>query len=572
MIMVMAYFLLLGSVSNQYLYAVIFINISVTLFTLGYDQIVVAAAIKSNRALHDAPYIIRWHLRYILSLVIIGSIWGSWAILFIEPIQGDFLNLTKQANPTALYVCAMVTVSGLAIALGVVPTIFLSFALCIMLPYTIILLVHPATNYNWMGYGSTICLVTACFLAWQTYQRSMHTLSLQYENTALLKDLREEGLALIKANKDKSRFLAAASHDLRQPLHTSNLLLGVLEGELNTDKQRDRLEHLKQAIDAQTQLLNSLLNVSQLDAGLIKAAPSHTPLNEIISGLGHEFNTEATKQNRRFIIKNAKVTAFTDKILLQRVLRNLLTNAFRHTQYCTIKLGIQAHEKHISIYVKDSGQGISEDEADNIYSEFYQLNNPERDRNKGLGLGLSIVKRLCDLLNHPISMQSTINIGTCFTIEVPYGQPTKVELETPDTRPSLIIPFTGQHILVIDDEKSVIDAMEMAAQQWSCHFSSATSAEEALKVVKAGAKPDILISDYRLPNKQTGLDCIQAIRLIAGKDIPALIISGDTDPKILKLINDSELIFLHKPVKLAQLRIAITQLLQATPSLNRSQL
>ena len=562
LIMVMAYFLLKNSVPPYYLYTVILLNITVTLGVLAHDHLVRSVTIKNGRALHDNDHIIRCHIQYIIALGVIGAIWGSSAILFIDSIHGDFFNLTTQANPTALYICAMVGSSGLAIALGAVPSVFFSLTFCMMVPYTGVLLLHPATNYNWMGYGSVICLMTIIFLGWRIYQNSIRTLTLQHENTTLMGDLKAESLALAKANKDKSRFLAAASHDLRQPLHTSSLLLGILQEELTTKNQKDRLKNLKQAVEAQTELLNALLNVSQLDAGIVKANPAHIQLNNALTELENEFKPEAAEQDRELAVEKTDLIALTDKVLLQRILRNLLTNAFRHTKACPINLGVQRTEKHINIYIKDSGPGISEQETDNIYSEFYQLNNPERDRNKGLGLGLSIVKRLCDLLDHPISMESTLNVGTCFTITVPHGQSEKVKHKQTNSTFDLNLPIAGHHIMVVDDEKGVIDAMRVAVEQWSCQFSFAYSVEDALTLIKAGETPDMLISDYRLPNEQTGLNCIKSIRAALNEDIPALLISGDTDPEILTLISDSQLNCLHKPVKFAQLRIAVTRLLK----------
>lgn len=565
MVMAMVYFLLRGQVPDRFLFPVLLINIVVTTVFFAYDRFMTPRLIADGRALTDSGSIKRWHLRYIISLCIIGLVWGSSSALFINPIDGDFLNLTEQATPTALYVSSMVAVSGLAIALGVVPSVFLGFCLFTMLPYIAVLLIHPAANYNWMGYGSIICLMTALFLAWQTCSRAINTLRLQRKNTLLMGDLKAESQALAKSNKDKSHFLAAASHDLRQPLHTMGLFLGILQDQLTTSIQRGTLDNLQLAVDAQSQLLNGLLDMSQLDAGIININLTHFPLTEALKELETEFKLEAKEKNLELIIEGNDLVALTDKVLLQRILRNLLSNALRHTNTGRIHLYSEQDGDAINISVQDSGSGIPEHETENIYSEFYQLNNPERDRSKGLGLGLSIVKRLCSMLDHSISVVSDTKVGTCFTLQIREGQLNKVINYSSVTKNEISRPIAGHHIMVVDDELSILNAMKTMAEQWSCEFSGASSMEGALELIESGACPDVLVSDYRLPNFQTGLSCIESIRLALGKEIPALLISGDTDPEILRKINESKLRLLHKPVKFAQLRIALTQLLKTQP-------
>ena len=560
----MAYLLLKDTASTQALYLVLFLSISITLGFFAYDRVVTGAAIKNGQHLNDETYIARWHLRYVINLGLIGIIWGSFAILFIEPIRGNFFDLSQQFAPIAIYVSAIITVGSLALALGIVPCVFISFALCAMFPYLGILLLHPAVQYHWMGYGAIIYLIAVFYLARLTYQRSINTLTLQQKNTVLQGHLEAESLALTKASIDKSLFLATASHDLKQPLHTSILLLGILQDELTTEKQKSRLANLKQAIEAQTELLSSLLSVSQLDAGIIKATPSHLPLSDVLMEMRNEFTPEAATQSRELVIDTTNVTVITDKILLERILRNLLTNAFLHTKSCPIRLGVDQKSDHVEVYVSDMGSGISDQKANHIYSKFKRSNNAERGCYEGTGLGLSIVKRLCDLLDHPITLSLTPNVSTCFTIKIPYGQAEKVSLSLPDKTTDLGFSIAGRHIMVIDDEKGTIDAMRVVVEKWSCQFSCAYSTDEALALIDAGEVPDILIADYLLADNKTGLDCIKAVRLALRNDIPALIITGSTDPKMLALIKACELHFLNKPVNLAQLRVAVTHLLKSS--------
>ncbi len=563
------YFLLKDLVAQYLLNWVLLGNVVMTAIFIAYDHrsmrkpwIREAAQVLDD----EQRRFIHWaHIRYIVTMAMIGCVWGSTSLLFIDSLSSDFLNLSLHAVPTAVFVILMVTVSGLSIALGIVPSVFISFALPIMLPMTGILLWHPDPNYNWMGSGTLICLFTAIFLARIAHQNMQNMLKLQHQNSVLLKDLKVQTRASEKANTDKSRFLAAASHDLRQPLHTVSLFLGILQAESASEKQQGTLDNLQQAVDALSELLNSLLDISRLDAGNVSVHARYFPLQEALDKLDNEFALAASAKSLLLCIDDSDAVVFSDPILLQRILRNLLSNALIHTGGDTAKqtkvhVFVEVCEAQVFIHIKDTGPGIPDNEKENIYSEFHQLKNPERDRNKGLGLGLAIVKRLSNLLNHPLALRSNPGEGCCFSLQLPSGSHDQItplssdEVDKPDN------PIAGSHILVVDDEPGILKAMQALIEQWDCHFSAAHSVQEALEQVQSGMHPDVLISDYRLPGEQTGLDCIQQIRAVLKRDIPALLISGDTAPEVLKTIRTSGLELLHKPVKPAQLRIAITRI------------
>lgn len=557
---VIAYFFFNSIIPHTILYPILLINMVVTVIAIGYDSYITPKAIKNGIALTSQSFIRFAHYRYALVVGFSGVVWGSSALLFLDPINKDYLDLSQQAIPTAIFLLLMVTTLGLSPVFGIVPSVFASYALPTMMPMLIILMSHSSPIYHWVGLGTVICLLTAMYLAWMSYRTAVMMFKLQHENIELVRDLEIQTQSSEKANKDKSRFLAAASHDLRQPLHTAGLFIGILQSEPTSEQQKQTLQNLQKAVDTQSELLNSLLDISKLDADNIVAKPVHIHLYELLVNIANEFKLEVNQKQLSLKVDFSDAVVLTDPSLLKRILRNLISNAIRHTEIGLIHIFCVQEKEQLLLSLRDTGTGIPEAEKENIFSEFYQLNNPERDRNKGLGLGLAIVKRLCVLLNHDITLQSSIDEGSCFTVTLPLGELINVASQQSNESASVMNPISGNHIMVIDDEAEILKAMQGLVESWLCQFTPASSAEDALEIIKSGCQPDIIISDYRLP-KQTGLECIQTIRDILSNDIPALLISGDTDPEVLNKIRQSKLQLLHKPVKPAQLRIAITHLL-----------
>jgi signal transduction histidine kinase len=562
---VLAYFIFNNVIPHNILYPILILNLFITVIVEGYDLYVTPKAIKNGTALTNQRFIRFTNYRYIFVIGFTGLVWGSGALLFLDPINKDYLDLSQQAIPTALFLLIMVTALGLSPVFGIVPSVFLSYTIPAILPMTIVLMSHANPVYHWVGYGTVICLLTALFLAWMSYRTAIMMFKLQHENADLLKGLEIQTQVSEKANKDKSRFLAAASHDLRQPLHTAGLFIGILQAEPTSKQQKQTLQNLQKTVDVQSDLLNSLLDISKLDADNIIAKPVHIYIYKLLVDIANEFRLEINHKQLSLKVDFCDAVVLTDPALLQRILRNLISNAVCHTKTGSIHIICTQDKKQLLLSIHDTGPGIPDAEKENIFSEFYQLNNPERDRNKGLGLGLAIVKRLCSLLDHDITLQSTIGEGTCFTVHLPLGNSDNVVAEQANTSDSVMNPISGNHILVVDDEANILNAMQGLIESWSCQFTPAYSAEDAIEIIKSGCRPDIIISDYRLP-KQTGLECIKTIRGLLSNDIPALLISGDTDPEILNKIRQSNLQLLHKPVKPAQLRIAITHLLTMTIS------
>jgi len=380
----------------------------------------------------------------------------------------------------------------------------------------------------------------------------------QRELSRLVDELRSGKLE----RKAKDSFIAAASHDLRQPLHALGLFLGATEKHVRNEEGRDALDEAKRCAAELNKLFNSLLDLSRLDAGVVEVNKNDFELGRLLHVLEQELSVSAVQGGVEFAVEEDHGYVYTDALLFSRIIRNLVDNALIHSGASAVKIVCQARGEHMRVTVSDDGSGIPVHEHAEIFSEYYQLKNPERDRSKGLGLGLSIVKRLCNLLDIDVSMESGIGAGTSFHLDVPIGHEIENERHTAvHTTPDLQ-GFRGALIAVIDDEANIRRGMDTVLRGLDFKTISAESANMLItKLRRRGLKPDLLIADYRLRENQTGDVAIHRVRAAMKVDFPAMIITGDTSPARVHEASSSGFELLHKPVEPEALLKVINRLL-----------
>lgn len=396
----------------------------------------------------------------------------------------------------------------------------------------------------------TYSLVTANRRAARLLETSEKT---QTELTIAIDELRSGKLE----SKAKDSFLAAASHDLRQPLHALGLFLGALEKHVRP-QGRATMKMAQKSSTALTKLLSSLLDISRLDAGVVKVSKKNFPLRESITTLKQEFQATAADANMRLDFAKTQETVFTDRILLDRVLRNIIENALIHSKGSVLNLRSKRNGDQLVLQISDDGKGIPQTQHDDIFSEYYQIGNPERDRSKGLGIGLSIVKRLSQLLELDLNFNSTLNNGSTFTLHLPLAK-TNTARTNADKAAMQIVPI-GKSIMVaiIEDEEEIRQGMEIMLNDNGYMCISAESAEELLAALDSESLiPDILVTDYRLRENKTGVQAVHTIGAKLDQTLPAIIITGDTSPNRVKEATESGFTLLHKPVEPKELLTAI---------------
>lgn len=396
-----------------------------------------------------------------------------------------------------------------------------------------------------------------------TYRSLCETIRLRQENSDLVQDLREQRDRARAADQAKSRFLAAASHDLRQPIHALGLFVGALaalaeRGPVDARQARDIATRLRAMLGNLGDLLNGLLDISRLDAGVVPVAREPISLRKLFGDLQGEFAGTASERNLRWRVRESRLWVDSDPLLLRRVLDNLLSNAFRYTRSGSVLLGCRRRGRELEIQVIDTGVGIHSSQQEVIFDEFVQLHNAERDRKQGLGLGLAIVRHTARLLGHRLILRSLPGRGSVFSLRLPLAEaPLQV---APPAEPGERGPGLG--IMVVEDQYDVLHALCNLLEVWGHRVYPGTSAllacQRHIEASHRGHAPvDLILTDYRLGEGQTGADAIRRIRGYLSRRVPALIVTGDTSPERIREAAASGSQLLHKPLDTDQLRAAI---------------
>lgn len=411
---------------------------------------------------------------------------------------------------------------------------------------------------------------------WATLNRSI---ALAYENQALVEQLKHQAEQLnqttrvaLDANTAKTKFLAAASHDLRQPVQALNLFVEVLSGTALDDKQITMVQHIRAASQASRDMLDTLLDYSRIEAGVMTPKPRITLLAPMLRALDEEFGPQADSRQLIYRTRDTDCVAMCDPTMTTLILRNFVSNALRYTHTGGILVCARRRGGEVMVQVIDTGVGIAPVHWQEVFKEFRQLGNEERDRQKGLGLGLAIAKGLAQSMGARIELNSRLGHGSVFTLCLPeavmpiaQGGPAA---RIPKPNPKGLIrsseamrktsPLAGMKVLVVDDEKSVRLSMQALLESWGCVVRAAHGLDDALALfVNEAFAPQLLVTDYRLREGVTGGDVISAMRNALTTPLPAIIVTGDTDPQRIREAASHTATLLHKPVSALALQDAM---------------
>jgi len=417
----------------------------------------------------------------------------------------------------------------------------------------------------------TVNLVLTLRTGVQQNKRLTQSLILQFENEFLASRLKEQIEATRRASEEKTRFLAAASHDLRQPMHAIALFGAVTEQALSGQPEKRNAEYLLRAVDALGSSLDAMLDVSRLDAGAMSVESKALELDVILLALDRTFSPQAEQKGLALRVRTSGLWVRSDAHLLHRMLSNLIDNALKYTRRGGVIVRARALGDTVQVEVRDTGIGIAPDQLGQIFEEFYQINNPGRDRARGLGLGLSIVKRLSHLLRHPVLVDSRPNRGTRLRVMVQKAEAVvtlPADLLLKDLSPAVRRPSDAPHlperILLIEDEAEIRAAMIELLHGHSIDVVAVASEAEALEVLsrpEAASRPfSMLLCDFRLADGEDGLEVGLCLRERLGPAVPLLLITGETAPERLRRARVAEVPMLFKPVSAAALLKAIAEL------------
>jgi signal transduction histidine kinase len=502
----------------------------------------------------------RWERYWVAGSALSGLIWAAAGIFFFVP---------ESPLHQALLISSIFAITAVAVPL--LATHAPSF-------YVFIFPVLLATIGRSAWEGDTLHLLLA-FMAsavmvgtlavGRKYQALLTgSLRARFENEMLAARLQEKNVELERArsiseqaSRAKAQFFAAANHDLRQPLHAMGLFAAALAEKTHEPEVAKVVSSIGESVDALESLFNELLDLSKIDSGAIKPNLCDFALHPLLDRLQMNMQPDAFEKGLQLRLRSREFFVRTDPILLERILGNLICNAIRYTSSGGILVGLRKRGESLSIEVWDSGPGIPEDQHGRIFEEFYQIGNPARDRRKGLGLGLSIVKRLSQLLDLPLFMRSRPGRGTMFRIDVPLA-PAAAPLVEAAARPVLKSGFSGKKILVIDDEAAVLDGMAALLESWGAQAITCATLEEATQAASALPRaPDLIVADYNLREGAFGSAAIQLVRRHFAQEIPAIMVTGSTTPERILEARAMGYHFLLKPVMPAKLRTLINFML-----------
>lgn len=504
-----------------------------------------------------------WDRLYLVAVFVTGIAWGAAGFLLYPPDNTVYqVTLAFVIGGISSSATASLAARQIAVVLAVCPALLIASTR---------FLFDGTEGHIEMGVLLLLYLAVLMNIGRAMHRQIVDALSLRFENQALVaslensvKDLEVASGIAEQSNRAKTRFLASASHDLRQPVHAMTLFVSALARRLAEDeKSQELIAKINRSLDSVRGLLDSLLDISKLDAGIVHVREERIDLRVLLDQVVNEFAGEAEENS--LYLRAAGPTTFVDSdlVLLGQIIRNLTANSIRYTKSGGVLVAVRKSGGTARIEIWDTGVGIKTEDQEEIFQEFFQLRNISSDQQGGLGLGLSIVRRTCDLLNCKIELMSEFGKGSRFVVTLPLAEDQAQRASHLDMHaPDMSVGQNASHVLLIEDDPLSADALKGLLESWGykCALTDGL-AGVAEAIGTLGSRVDLIISDYRLADGETGDHVAKEVRSQVGKDTPVLIVTGDTGPDRLLDIRETGFDLLHKPVQPAELRAIARHLL-----------
>ncbi len=493
------------------------------------------------------------------SMMLVSTLNG----LLLSGIIYTHLDLSQHSHVYLIATIFVMSMYGSSIVAAPCKAVHTAWTLASVLPLSLWFAIAGDTELRTLGLMLLAAgIPVSLLLNHYYYEMNEKSFRLRMENLDLIKQVSAAKERAEQANQEKSNFLTATSHDLRQPLHALDLFLGALSNTAINQAQQALVGKAQQSSRSLAELLNALLEIAQLDSGNL--TPQHTPfdLGQLLRTLATEFSPQLKQQEITLSTHLPSLPIYSDPLLLARMVRNLLTNAVKHSQADQITITLHKTKERAHIEIGDNGIGIPCTNQKKIFSEFHQLQNSERDRNKGLGLGLAIVKRLATLLDCTVHLHSEQAKGCHFRITLPRTNNERLSADTEQTPVEAAdCDVSDLFVVLIEDDHEVREAMRLLLKQWHCELLAGESLEaiETEFNTHAYPTPDILLVDYRLPQGKTGLEAVTRLQERFKQPIPAIMVTGENEASALRQLEQAGHTVLRKPVAAEQLQQALAQ-------------
>ena len=476
----------------------------------------------------------RWLLRSNIGTLVAGVFWGftGWAFY----VEGSGLQQTG-----LIIIVYTFCVVGIPV-LSIQPRIYLAFGALSFLPL-VVRIASVGDSYSYQLAGELVLIISFTTILARTYRQALQrAIDLKVQADELLVQLRIEKQAAEAArqeaevaNRAKTQFFTAASHDLRQPLHAMGLFAEALRQRVHEPEVAQLVNSINESVDALEGLFSELLDITRIDNGGVEVHEQHFVVSDILRKLRLSFEPGAFEKGLSLRLRSGERVVFADPLLVERILRNLVSNAIRYTNDGSVLVSCRQRGDRVLLQVWDTGIGIPDAERVRIFEEFYQVPNTgvvSPEQRKGLGLGLAIVKRLAELMRAPLSVRSQAGRGTVFTLELPVGKAPRALAPPVPGKGPVGITLEGRLVVIVEDEPAVRGGLEVLIKGWGASIASfdsvAASSKWALESDPTIVKPDLLIVDYRLEDGLNGVDAIKALRARFGAAVPAILVTGST--------------------------------------------
>jgi two-component system, sensor histidine kinase len=562
---------LAGNIAGMSVIAMLFWGVTsarvMTLWLTAFALMLLTRVMLGQRFKRSQPITERqwvfWQRTWNLGTLSSAAMWGATAWVFYpggQSIQQIGLIIT-------IYTLSVAVVPVLATQ----PRVFLAFGALCFLPMAA-RIASEGTTYGYELAGILVLVFALTTVLARSYRQALRraidlkllgdslTEQLQIEKRAA-EDARSEAEV---ANRAKTQFFTAASHDLRQPLHAMGLFAEALRQKNHDAEVAHLVNSINESVDALEGLFSELLDITRIDSGGVEVHAEHFAMSDILRKLRLHFEPVAFEKGLALRLRGGQHMVHADPLLVERILRNLVSNAIRYTVDGTVLVSCRRRGDSVLLQVWDSGMGISEEQQARVFEEFYQVPSVKKTaahERKGLGLGLAIVKRLADLLHAPLKMQSQLGRGTVFSLELPVGKSARQTMPNLGTKSSLQLTLQNRLIVVVEDEPAVLAGLEAVLKSWGASLAAFNSVSACLEWARSSdatrVQPDLLIVDFRLEDGHTGVEVITALRSHFKQKIPAVVVTGSTMTGHEQEAQDLDFHLLIKPVVPNKLRAMI---------------
>lgn len=498
----------------------------------------------------------RWFTLFLLLCVAHCASWAYLSWVYMSTPTPATMNLVL-----AVYVAVN---AGALVLYSPIWLYELSILLIMGVPIAVRLTNSPVFHEHILGLASVAyicCMGVFSFFASRAVQ---YSISVHFVNQDLVEKLNLQTQRAEQANQAKTRFMAAAGHDLRQPLHALGLMARTLEESPLDPAQQRVLKRLSATVEATQDMVGSLLDFAHIDTGVVKPQLQAVSVNTLLQAMEQEFAAHASKQHvrMRVHVRSSPLWVQADPVLLTRIVRNLLSNAFQYTEHGGVLLAARVRGQRVVLEVWDTGMGIAHEEQEAIFRECYQINNPERDRRKGIGMGLAIVQSLAQTMGAEVHVKSVVSKGSVFRVSLPRVH-AAVPPEEVAGEHAMPTQLQGVRLLLVDDDPAVTEAMFELLNAWGMTCLTCQDVATASEAIH-WFKPDVIMTDYRLKGAQNGLEGVALLRGALHHPVKALIVTGDTAPEIAQAALAADVLLIYKPVNAQRLLDTLVGLISST--------